>query len=154
MGAVKRFLAVATGTVGACLALLAGAPAAHADAVDDAVAALRSAPVHVAPGVDSPTVDQAAARSAIGSRRIKIAVLPADDYGTSAKAYDAARQIGQALSPDQPLTVGVVAGRVPIFVGVGGNATRRVLKTGSIAPSNQMRTAGGAPTVWPTRGAE
>jgi len=111
VGAVKRFLAVATGTVGACLALLAGAPAAHADAVDDAVAALRSAPVHVAPGVDSPTVDQAAARSAIGSRRIKIAVLPADDYGTSAKAYDAARQIGQALSPDQPLTVGVVAGR-------------------------------------------
>src|SRR5262245_2127899 len=26
-------------------------------------------------------------------------------------------------------TVGVVAGRVPIFVGIGGNATRKVLKT-------------------------
>jgi hypothetical protein len=34
---VNRYLTVAAGTVGACLALLVAAPAAHADAVDDAV---------------------------------------------------------------------------------------------------------------------
>ena len=34
---MTRFLALLTGTVGALLVLLAGAPAAHADAVDDAV---------------------------------------------------------------------------------------------------------------------
>jgi hypothetical protein len=108
---VKRIVAVAAATAGTFLALLAGAPAAHADAVDDAVTALRSDPVYVAPGVDTPGIDQDAVRSAIGSRKIKIAVLPAADYGTTGKAYDAATQIGRTLSPDQPLTVGVVSGR-------------------------------------------
>lgn len=109
---MTRFLALLVGTVGASLALLVGAPAAHADAVDDAVAALRSGAVYVAPGVDEPGIDQAAVTSAIGSRPIKIAVLPADDYGSSSRSFDAAERIGRALAPDSPLTVGVVAGRV------------------------------------------
>ena len=106
---MKRILAVAAASAGTFLALLASAPAAHADAVDDAVTALRSDSVYVAPGVDSPGIDQDAVRSAIGDRKIKIAVLPADDYGTTGKTYDAATQIGRTLSPNQPLTVGVVA---------------------------------------------
>lgn len=108
---VKRFLALVVGLVGGCLALLAVAPAAHADVVDDAVAALRSGSVYVTPGVDSPRIDEAAVRSAVGSRKIKIAVLPADDYGSIPKAYDAAKLIGKTLSPTDPLTVGVVSGR-------------------------------------------
>jgi len=108
---VTRFLALVAGTVGALVVLLVGAPAAHADAVDDAVAALRSSPVYVAPGVDSPRIDQAAVRSAIGSRQVRIAVLPAEDYGSTSKAYDAAEKIGATLAPDSPLTVAVVAGR-------------------------------------------
>jgi hypothetical protein len=108
---VTRFLALAAGMLGALLALLLGAPAAHADGVDDAVNALRSSPVYVAPGVDSPAMDQNAVRAAIGSQPIKIAVLPADDYGSVSKAFDAAERIGKTLAPDSPLTVGVVSGR-------------------------------------------
>ena len=44
---MNRYLTVAAGTVGACLALLVAAPAAHADSVDDAVNQLRSASVNV-----------------------------------------------------------------------------------------------------------
>ena len=83
---MKRFLVLAAGLVGACLVLLAGAPAALADAVDDAVTGLRSAPVYVTPGVDSPRLDEAAVRAAIGDRPIKIAVLPGKDYGSNPKA--------------------------------------------------------------------
>jgi hypothetical protein len=111
VAAVKRFGVLAAGLAGACLVLLAGAPAALADAVDDAVTQLRSAPVYVAPGVDSPRLDEAAVRAAIGNRPIKIAVLPGEDYGSNPKAYNAAVLIGRTLSPDAPLTVGVVAGR-------------------------------------------
>jgi hypothetical protein len=110
VGVVNRILALAAGTLGASLALLLGAPAAHADGVDDAVAALRSAPVYVAPGVTKPTIDVAAVTQAIGSRPIKIAVLSADDYGSTSKAFTASERIGEALAPDSPLTVGVVAG--------------------------------------------
>jgi hypothetical protein len=109
--AVNRFLALAAGTLGASLVLLVGAPLAHADEVDDAVAALKTSPVYVAPGVTTPTIDQAAVSAAIGSQPIKIAVLPADDYGTPAKAYSAAGKIGQAIAPSSPLTVAVIAGR-------------------------------------------
>ncbi len=108
---VKRFLALAAGLLGSGLVLLAGAPAAHADAVEDAIGALGSDPVYVAPGVSSPGIDEAAVRAAIGSRPIKIAVLPEEDYGSNPRAYDAALLIGRTLSPDAPLTVGVVAGR-------------------------------------------
>ena len=108
---VNRYLTVAAGTVGACLALLVAAPAAHADAVDDAVNQLRSASVYVAPGVTEPAIDADAVTQAIGSRPIKIAVLPEDEFGSTSKAFDASQQIGQALAPDSPLTVGVVAGR-------------------------------------------
>jgi hypothetical protein len=108
---VKRFGVLAAGLAGMCLVLLAGAPAALADAADDAVTGLRSDPVYVAPGVDSPGIDEAAVRSAIGDRPIKIAVLPAEDYGSNPKAYDAAVLIGRTLAPDAPLTVGVVSGR-------------------------------------------
>src|SRR5215207_6726329 len=90
---------------------MVGAPAAHADAVDDAVDALRSGSVYVAPGVTEPGIDQAAVASAIGTRPIKVAVLPADDYGSTSQTFDAAERIGRALAPDSPLTVGVVAGR-------------------------------------------
>jgi hypothetical protein len=107
---VNRFLAVAAGTAGACLALLVAAPAAHADAVDDAVNALRSAPVYVAPGVTEPRIDVAAVTRAIGSQPIKIAVLPAGDFDSLPKAFSASAQIGQALAPNSPMTVGVVAG--------------------------------------------
>ena len=107
---MNRYLTVAAGTVGACLALLVAAPAAHADSVDDAVNQLRSASVYVAPGVTEPNVDVDAVTRAIGSRPIKIAVLPDDDYGSLPKAFSAAEQIGKALAPDSPLTVGVVAG--------------------------------------------
>jgi hypothetical protein len=107
---VNRFLTVAAGTAGACLALLAAAPAAHADAVDDAVNQLRSAPVYVAPGVTEPKIKVDAVTQAIGSRPIKIAVLPAADYGSTSKAFSASERIGQALAPDSPMTVGVVAG--------------------------------------------
>ena len=108
---VTRFLTLAVGTVGASLALLAGAPAAQADAVDDAVDALRSGSVYVAPGVDAPTIDEAAVRAAIGTRAVKVAVLPADQYGTNADTYTAAESIGRTLAPDSPLTVAVIAGR-------------------------------------------
>ena len=108
---MKRFLAVAAGLVTAWLALLAGAPAALADPVDDAISALRSDDVYVAPGVTSPGIDEAVVRAAIGTRPIKIAVLPGEDYGSIPKAYDAALLIGRTLSPEEPLTVGVVAGR-------------------------------------------
>jgi hypothetical protein len=101
---VRRFLAVAVGALGAGVALLVAAPAAHADAVGDAVAALSaSSPVYVAPGVSEPKVDADAVRSAIGSRSIRIAVLPADN-----NAYTTALQIGQRLGGR--VTVGVVAG--------------------------------------------
>jgi hypothetical protein len=109
---VNRFLAVAAGTLGASLALLLAAPAAHADAVDDAVNGLRSAAEYVAPGVTEPKIDVAAVTPAIGSQPIKIAVLPANEYGTTAKAFAAAQRIGKALAPASPLTVGVVAGHV------------------------------------------
>jgi LPXTG-motif cell wall-anchored protein len=108
---VKHFLAVAAGLAASWLVLLAGAPAAVADPVDDAVEELRSATVYVAPGVDSPGIDEAAVRAAIGDRPIKIAVLPGEGYGSNPKAYAAALSIGQTLSPEAPLTVGVVAGR-------------------------------------------
>jgi hypothetical protein len=108
--AVNRILTVAAGALGASLALLLAAPAAHADAVDDAVDQLRSTSVYVAPGVTKPKIDVDAVRSAIGSRPIKIAVLPADDYGSLPKAFEASERIGKALAPDSPLTVGVVAG--------------------------------------------
>ncbi|HYT10128.1 MAG TPA: hypothetical protein VEL73_05640, partial [Mycobacteriales bacterium] len=101
---MKRSLAAAAAWIGACLALLVAAPPAHADAVDDAVTALRSEPVYVAPGVSQPKVDQAAVRSAIGSRPVRIAVLPA---GTD--PYATAVQIGQRLGGS--VTVGVVSGR-------------------------------------------
>jgi hypothetical protein len=107
---VNRYFTVAAGTVGACLALLLAAPAAHADAVDDAVTGLRSAPVYVAPGVSEPKIDVSAVTQAIGSRPIKIAVLPDGDYGSTSKAFDAAQRIGRALAPSSPMTVGVVAG--------------------------------------------
>jgi hypothetical protein len=108
---VNRFLALAAGTVGASLALLLAAPAAHADGADDAVTSLRTASVYVAPGVTEPTIDVNAVTQAIGTRPIKIAVLPADDYGSTAKAFSASEKIGEALAPDSPLTVGVFAGR-------------------------------------------
>lgn len=108
---MKRFGVLAAGLVGAFLVLLAGAPAAVADAADDAVAGLRSATVYVAPGVDSPKIDQDAVRAAIGDRPIKIAVLPEQGYDSNPKAYDAAVLIGRTLSPDAALTVGVVSGR-------------------------------------------
>jgi LPXTG-motif cell wall-anchored protein len=110
VGVVNRFLTVAAGALGASLALLLAAPAAHADAVDDAVDQLRSASVYVAPGVTAPKIDVDAVTTAIGSRPIKIAVLPADDYGSRPKAFEASERIGKALAPDSPLTVGVVAG--------------------------------------------
>jgi hypothetical protein len=108
---VNRFRTVAAGTVAACLALLVAAPAAHADAVDDAVNGLRSAQVYVAPSVTEPSIDVAAVTEAIGSKPIKIAVLPEDEFGSTSKAFSASESIGQALAPDSPLTVGVVAGR-------------------------------------------
>jgi len=108
---VNRILAVAAGTLGASLVMLLGAPAAHADAVDDAVTALKTSSVYVAPGVTTPSIDEAAVQSGIGSQPIKIAVLPADDYGTTAKAFAAAQKIGNDIAPDTPLTVAVVAGR-------------------------------------------
>jgi hypothetical protein len=110
VGGVNRFVTLAAATAGACLALLVAAPAAHADAVDSAVSGLRSAPVYVAPGVTEPRIDVNAVTQAIGSKPIKIAVLPAADYGSASKAFGAAQQIGKALAPDSPLTVGVVAG--------------------------------------------
>ena len=110
VGGVNRFLTLAAGTAGVCLALLVAAPAAHADAVDDAVNQLRSAPVYVAPGAAEPKIDVDAVTQAIGSKPIKIAVLPAADYGSTSKAFGAAEQIGKALAPDSPMTVGVVAG--------------------------------------------
>lgn len=108
---VNRFLAVATGALGASLVLLLGAPAAHADDVDDAVGALKTSSVYVAPGVTTPSIDEAAVQSTIGSQPIKIAVLPAENYGTTAKAFSAAAKIGRAIAPSAPLTVAVVAGR-------------------------------------------
>ena len=66
VGGVNRFFTLAAGTAGACLALLVAAPAAHADAVDDAVSQLRSAPVYVAPGVTDPAIDVGAVTQAIG----------------------------------------------------------------------------------------
>jgi hypothetical protein len=111
VGVVNRFLTVAAGTVGACLALLVAAPAAHADAVDDAVSALRSASVYVAPGVTKPEIDVDEVTRAIGSRPIKIAVLPSDGYDSTSKAFDAAQRIdGDLGGRTAPLTVGVVAG--------------------------------------------
>ena len=74
---VNRFFTVAAGTAGACLALLVAAPAAHADAVDDAVNGLRSASVYVAPGVTEPKIDVDQVTRAIGSQPVKIAILPA-----------------------------------------------------------------------------
>jgi hypothetical protein len=108
---VNRVFAVAAGTLGTSLVLLLGAPAAHADGVDDAVKALQTASVYVAPGVTDPTIDVAAVTQAIGTRPIKIAVLDPADYGSTSKAFDASERIGEALAPSSPLTVGVVAGR-------------------------------------------
>jgi hypothetical protein len=108
---VNRILAVAAGTLGTSVALLLAAPVAHADGVDDAVTKLRSAPVYVAPGVSEPKIDVAAVTQAIGTKPIKIAVLDGDDYGSTSKTFDASKQIGTALAPNEPLTVGVVAGR-------------------------------------------
>jgi hypothetical protein len=108
---VNRYLTVAAGTVGACLALLVAAPAAHADSVDDAVNQLRSASVYVAPGVTEPRIDVDAVTQAIGSRPIKIAVLPEDEFGSLSKAFSASERIGSTLAPNSPMTVGVVAGR-------------------------------------------
>lgn len=103
--AVRRLLTVAAGSLGAGLALLVAAPAAHADEVDSAVAALGgSERVYVASGVTSPKIDVATVRSAIGDRAIRIAVLP--DGGDP---YAAAVEIGQRLGGS--VTVGVVAGR-------------------------------------------
>jgi hypothetical protein len=110
VGDVNRFLSVAAGMAGACLALLVAAPAAHADAADDAVNGLRSASVYVAPGVTEPKINVDDVTRAIGSRPIKIAVLSDDDYGSRPKAFSASEKIGEALAPDSPLTVGVVAG--------------------------------------------
>ncbi|HEV7653640.1 MAG TPA: hypothetical protein VGP36_02735 [Mycobacteriales bacterium] len=108
---MSRILAVAAGIVGTSLVLLLGAPAAHADGVDDAVKGLQSASVYVAPGVTQPAIDTAAVIQAIGSQPIKIAVLNADDYGSQSKAFDASERIGKALAPNSPLTVGVIAGK-------------------------------------------
>jgi hypothetical protein len=108
---VKRCTVLVAGLVGSWLVLLAAAPAARADAVDDAIGALRSEAVYVAPGVTTPRIDEAAVRAAIGDRPIKVAVLPGEDYGSNPRAYDAALLIGRTLSPEAPLTVGVVAGR-------------------------------------------
>jgi len=110
VGGVNRLRTVAAGTAGAFLALLLAAPAAHADSVDDAVSGLRSASVYVAPGATEPSIDVAAVTQAIGTKPIKIAVLPADEYGSTSKAFSASEQIGRTLAPDSPLTVGVVAG--------------------------------------------
>jgi len=101
VGVVKRFLAVLAGAVTAIL-LSGSAPALAADPVGDAVAALRSDHLYVAPGA-SVTVEESAVRRAVGSAPIWLAVLP-DDAGDPRVLSG---QIGRALGNG---TVGVVAG--------------------------------------------
>jgi len=100
---VKRLLALLAGAA-AVLLLSAGAPALAAGPVDDAVAALRTDHLYVAPGVDTK-IDQDAVRRAIGSAPIWVAVLP-EQAGDPPVA---ARRIGEELGVNG--TVGVVAGR-------------------------------------------
>jgi hypothetical protein len=100
---VKRLLAVvAVGAATAALLLVGGVPVAAADPVDDAVAALRSDHVYVAPGVKT-RVDEEAVRRAVGDAPIRLAVLP----GSVGDPVAASLRIGQALGSG---TVGVVAG--------------------------------------------
>src|SRR4029450_8199738 len=59
------------------------------------------------------------------------------------------------LTSNRFLSLGLTRGSSRSPCRLSASSTRRVLKPGSIAPSNQMRTAGGdASTVWPTRGSE
>jgi len=85
------------------LLLVGGPEATAADPVDDAVSALRSDHLYVAPDVPAK-VDQAAVERAIGDAPTYIAVLPESAGAPAALSL----RIGQALGSG---TVGVVAGR-------------------------------------------
>jgi hypothetical protein len=102
---VKRLLQVLFGV--AASALLAVGPVAAvavaADPVDDAISALRSDHLYVAPGVQSK-IDQAAVRRALGDAPTYVAVLP----GSVGPPGPLSRRIGEALGSG---TVGVVAGK-------------------------------------------
>jgi hypothetical protein len=99
---VKRLFAMLFG-VATCVLVLGGPVAAvAADPVDDAIAALRSDHLSVAPGVDTK-LDQAAVRRAIGDAPIYIAVLPT----SAGAAGPLSLRIGKALGTG---TVGVVVG--------------------------------------------
>jgi hypothetical protein len=95
------------------LVLLAAVPVASAAQLDDTVAALRSAPVYVAPGA-RPTLDdagQAQVRAAIAraDTPVYVAVLPAsalDETGGSADEF--VQRLGS--SEREPGTYAVVAG--------------------------------------------
>jgi hypothetical protein len=101
---VRRLCALLAAVTAVVLSLLVGAGAAQAaDAVDDAVTALRSDHLYVAPGVDNQ-IDQATVRRAIGDDPTYLAVLP-DSAGSPVQL---SLRIGQALGSG---TIGVVAGR-------------------------------------------
>ena len=92
-----RFRALAAGGVAALAFLFATAGPAAADVVSDAVSALNSDNLYVAPGIAPVILDEASVRAALNSQ-IKVAVLP--DNSTSPVTL--ARDIGQKLTDRQP----------------------------------------------------
>jgi hypothetical protein len=101
---MRRLCALLAAVTAVVLSLLVGAGAAlAADPVDDAITALRSDHLYVAPGVDNQ-IDQATVRRAIGDDQTWLAVLPE----SAGNPVQLSLRIGQALGGG---TVGVVAGR-------------------------------------------
>jgi hypothetical protein len=101
---MRRLCALLAAVTAVVLSLLVGAGAARAaDVVDDAITALRSDHLFVAPGVDNQ-IDQATVRRAIGDDPTWLAVLPE----SAGSPVQLSLRIGQALGNG---TVGVVAGR-------------------------------------------
>ncbi|MBV9592351.1 MAG: hypothetical protein JO147_00935, partial [Actinobacteria bacterium] len=96
----RRLVARAALTALAVSALaVAGAPVAAADSVDDAVTALRSSPLYVAPDATAKVSDTAGVQSALGSS-IKVAILP-----SSVTLSNAGPRLQNSLSGQETLAV-------------------------------------------------
>jgi hypothetical protein len=118
---MKRLLAVPS----VVLALVVALPGtANADVVSEAAAALRSAPVYQAAGLDLVDVATLTADLAGRDPRLDVAVLPASAASSSSEARALAVQIGRAVN-DTNAVVLVITANKHLGVAEGSGAARR-----------------------------
>jgi hypothetical protein len=103
--------------VAATAALLLAAVPAAADEVDDAVSALRSAHVFVAPGAEAGAfIDSGRLGGLIGAADLRIAVLPASAQGVASTQETAAR-LQAELGDAHDIVVAIIGRKVSVATG-------------------------------------